>query len=67
MNPKFILPVSSLLEFAGLITLLTNESLIGPIDLGFSVPYLVSADVQGFGLFLTGGLLTAYAITQMNK
>lgn len=67
MNPKLILPISSLLEFIGVITLITNESIIGPIDIGFSIPYLISADVQGFGLFLIGGLLSVYAITQMNR
>lgn len=46
-------------------TLLTNESLIGPVDIGFSIPYLVSADLQGFTLLIAGGLMTAYAITQM--
>lgn len=55
------------MEIAGILTLITNESIIGPVDIGFSIPYLVSANVQGFGLLLTGGALSIYAITQMKK
>lgn len=64
-NAQYILPVSTVLELAGIVTLLTNESIVGPVDIGFSIPYLISADIQGFTLLILGGLMTAYAITQM--
>ncbi|MBC5793353.1 MAG: hypothetical protein H8Z69_04960 [Nanohaloarchaea archaeon] len=64
-NEQLILPISSVLGLLGVMTLLTNESMVGPVDIGFSMPYLVSADLQGFVLLIAGGLMTAYAITQM--
>lgn len=67
MNYAYLLPATSLLEIIGVLTLITNESIIGPVDIGFSVPYLVSADVQGFTLLIAGGILTMYLITQMQE
>jgi len=56
-----------LIELAGILTLLTNESIVGPVDIGFNIPYLISADIQGFGLLFTGLAFTMYAITEMKK
>ena len=68
MNNKVLfLPVATLVEIIGVLTLLTNESFIGPIDLGFSIPYLLSANVQGIGLFIAGSLLAVYAISQIQE
>ena len=64
-NEIMYLPVASLIEITGVLTLLTNESIIGPVDIGFSVPYVLSADVQGFGLFFVGTALTLYAMSEM--
>lgn len=64
-NEQLLLPLTSVIELIGILTLLTNESVIGPVDIGFSIPYIVSANVQGFGLLVAGGLLTAYAVSQM--
>ena len=67
MNYAYLLPLASLLEITGILTLMTNESIIGPIDIGFSVPYIVSADVQGLGLLIAGGISTMYLILQMQE
>ena len=64
-NEVLILPVSSLIEIAGIMTLITNESFIGPIDIGFSIPYIISANVQGIALFMAGSALTLYVVSQM--
>ena len=66
MNEKFLLPVGSLFEFLGILTLLTNEGMLVPkVDFGFSVPALISADIQGMGLLLAGAGITGYAIMNM--
>lgn len=67
MRYEYLLPVASLLEITGLLTLLTNESLVGPIDFGFKLPYLFSANVQGLTLLIAGGLLTAYTLLQIQE
>lgn len=67
MNYTYLLPIASLLELAGIMTLITNQSIIGPVDIGFSFPYLVSANMQGFLLFIAGSLLAIYAIFQMKE
>jgi len=64
-NELLILPISSLIEIAGILTLITNESFIGPVDMGFSVPYIASANIQGISLFAAGSALTFYALMQM--
>jgi hypothetical protein len=64
-DAQMLLPAASLVEILGIMTLLTNESFIGPVDLGFSVPFLVSANLQGMALILAGGAVTGYATTQM--
>jgi|AntDeeMinimDraft_4_1070355.scaffolds.fasta_scaffold00011_53 hypothetical protein len=64
-NKTLLLPFASLIEILGVLTLLTNESVIGPIDLGITIPYVVSADIQGVGLFIIGSLIAGYAITQI--
>lgn len=64
-DAQMLLPAASLIEILGILTLLTHESFIGPVDLGFSVPFLVSANLQGMALILAGGAATGYAVTQM--
>ena len=64
-NKVLLLPFASLIEILGALTLLTNESFIGPIDLGITIPYVVSANFQGFGLFIAGSLITGYAVTKI--
>jgi len=66
-NEVLILPISSLIEIAGILTLITNESFIGPVDLGFSIPYIASANIQGITLFAAGSALTLYSISQMKE
>ncbi|QGA80602.1 hypothetical protein [Candidatus Nanohalobium constans] len=67
MNYAYLLPATSLLEIIGILTLLTNKSIIGPIDIGFSIPYLVSANIQGFALLIAGSILTMYLLMQMQE
>lgn len=67
MNYAYLLPAASLLEIIGILTLITNESIIGPIDIGFSVPYIVSANVQGFALLIAGSISTMYLILQLQE
>ncbi len=67
MKPVMLLPIGSLFEFLGVLTLITNEGMFIPrIDLGFTVPAVLPVEVQGIGLMIIGGLITAYAVTQMN-
>lgn len=68
MKPEFIyLQIGALLELAGILTVLTNEESIFPYaDIGFEVPViLLSADVQGIGLFVVGSAVTLYAVKLM--
>jgi len=60
-----MLPIASLIEFAGVLDLLTNESFVGPVDLGFSVLYLVSANVQGLDLIMAGSAMMLYTFSQL--
>ncbi|MFO7793494.1 MAG: hypothetical protein R6V35_00775 [Candidatus Nanohaloarchaea archaeon] len=64
-----ILPFASVLEFFGVLTLLTNESSFLPvIDLGFQIPvFLVSANIQGVSAFIMGSMATFYAVTNMDQ
>ena len=67
MKPVMLLPAGSLLEFLGVLTLITNEGMFIPkIDLGFTVPAILPVEIQGIGLMVLGGLITAYSVTQMN-
>ena len=60
---KFLLPASTLLEFLGVLTLITNEGMLIPkVDIGFTVPAVLPADIQGAGLLIIGGLMTGYAL-----
>lgn len=63
---RALLPAGSVLELAGILTLLTNESLIGPVDVGIQVPAVLPANIQGFGLLAAGFALIMYAIYQMS-
>ena len=67
MKYAYLLPIASLLEITGIITLITNQSIIGPIDIGFTMPYLISANIQGFALLIAGALVTTYWILQMKE
>lgn len=59
-----LLPAGSLFEFLGVLTLITNEGMLIPrIDLGFTVSAVLPVEVQGIGLMVLGGLITAYAVT----
>jgi len=60
-----MLPIASLIEFAGVLAFLTNESFVGPVDLGFSVLYLVSANVQGLDLIMAGSAMMLYTFSQL--
>lgn len=67
MKPVMLLPAGSLLEFLGVLTLITNEGMLIPkIDIGFTVPAILPVEIQGIGLMIIGGLITAYSVTQMN-
>lgn len=66
MKPVMLLPVASLTEFLGVLTLITNDGMFIPkIDLGFTVPAILPVEVQGIGMMILGGAITAYAVTQM--
>ncbi|QGA80237.1 hypothetical protein [Candidatus Nanohalobium constans] len=68
IDGKYLLPVASLLEIAGILTLITNEGMLIPkVDLGFSVPALVPADVQGMLLLIAGGLTMLFAVKNMKE
>ncbi len=61
-----LMTAGSLLEFAGVLTLVTNEGTLVPkIDLGFSVPAVLPVEVQGFGLFLAGAGVTLLAVSNL--
>jgi len=70
MKPQMYLPISSMMEILGILTILTNKtSLIGPapLDIGLSIPIvLISADVQGIGILLLGTGLTTYTVFQLS-
>jgi len=60
---KLLLPSASLLEFLGVLTLITNDGMFIPkVDLGFSIPAILPVEIQGIGLLIVGGLTTVYAI-----
>lgn len=61
-----LLPIGTIMEFLGIATLITNEGMLIPkIDLGFSVPAILPADIQGMALLIAGGLTTLYAVTKL--
>ena len=63
---KLLLPAASLLEFLGILTLITNDGMFIPkVDLGFSIPAILPVEIQGIGLLIAGGLTTVYAIKNM--
>jgi hypothetical protein len=63
---KLLLPVGTVLEFLGVLTLITNDGMLIPdIGLGFSIPALLPVEVQGMGLLIAGGLTTAYSVMNM--
>jgi hypothetical protein len=67
-NEQLYLPIASALEFLGVLTLLTHDTALLPkVDIGFTVPAVLPAQIQGVLLFLTGFGLTMYAIFQMSQ
>lgn len=61
-----LLPIGTIMEFLGIATLITNEGMLIPkIDLGFSVPALLPANIQGMALLIAGGLTTLYAVNKL--
>jgi len=61
-----LLPFGALLEFTGILTLITNDGMLIPrVDLGFSIPAVLPVEVQGIGLMMAGGLTTLYAVKNM--
>jgi hypothetical protein len=64
---KLLLPVGTVLEVAGVLTLITNDGMLIPkVDLGFSIPAILPVEVQGMSLLIAGGLITAYAVMNMS-
>ncbi len=65
---KFLLPAGGLLEFLGVLTLITNDGMLIPkVDLGFSIPAVLPVEIQGIGLLISGGAVTAFAIMNMSE
>ena len=65
---KLLLPVGTVLEFLGVLTLITNDGMLIPeVDLGLSVPAVLPVEIQGIGLLILGGLTTAYAVMNLNS
>lgn len=63
---KMLLPVGSILEFLGVLTLITSEGMLIPkVSLGFSIPAILPADIQGMALLIIGGLTTFYAVKNL--
>ncbi len=63
---KLLLPIGTILEFLGVLTLVTNDGMLIPeVDLGFSIPAVLPVEVQGMGLLIAGGLTTFYAVMNM--
>lgn len=63
-----VLAASSLVEMLGILTLLTNDGIIPDAELGFSIPVLlISADIQGFALLITGSALVVGSIVGKSK
>ncbi|WP_414836440.1 hypothetical protein [Candidatus Nanohalococcus occultus] len=66
MNKTLLFPVGSVLELLGALTLITNEGTFAPqVELGFNVPALIPADIQGVLLLLAGAGITFYSIMDM--
>jgi hypothetical protein len=65
---KLLLPAGTILEFLGVLTLITNEGMLIPkVDLGFSIPAVLPVEIQGMGLMVAGGLTTFYAVKNLDK
>jgi len=70
MKPEFGTMIGgTVLEIIGLLTLVTNEeSLLPYANLGLEIPVILgSADIQGFSIFLIGGLISTYSIYQLSE
>ncbi|MFB6216021.1 MAG: hypothetical protein ABEJ72_03510 [Candidatus Aenigmatarchaeota archaeon] len=65
---RLLLPAGSLLEFAGILTLITNDGmLMENVGIGFTVPAVLPVEFQGIGLLMAGGGLTVYGIMNMKR
>jgi hypothetical protein len=63
---KLLLPVGTVFEFLGVLTLITNDGMLIPkVDLGFSIPAVLPVEIQGMGLLIAGGLTTVYAVMNL--
>lgn len=63
---KLLLPAGGLLEFLGVLTLITNEGMLIPkVDLGFTIPAVLPVEIQGMGFLIAGALTTGYAVMNM--
>lgn len=64
---KLLLPAGSLLDFLGILTLITNDGMLIPkVDLGFSIPTILPVEIQGMGLLIAGAATTVYAIKSLS-
>jgi hypothetical protein len=65
---RILLPAGMILEFLGVLTLITNEGMLIPkVDLGFSIPAILPVEIQGVGLMVAGGLTTFYAVKNLQQ
>jgi|GEM_PF-1299327 len=63
---KLLLPVGGLLEFLGVLTLITNDGMLIPrVDLGLTIPAVLPVEIQGMGLLIAGAVTTMYAVTNL--
>ena len=63
---RLLLPVGTVLEILGVLTLITNYGMLIPkVDLGFSIPAVLPVEIQGMGLLIAGGLITLYSVMNM--
>ena len=63
---KLLLPIGTILEFLGVLTLVTNDGMLIPeVDLGISVPAVLLVEVQGMVLLIAVGMTTFYAVMNM--
>ena len=63
-----LLALGGTLELLGILTLITNpESILPHAEFGFTIPTLISPDIQGITLLAIGAILTTTTILKMQK
>lgn len=63
---KLLIPAGTILEFLGVLTLITNDGMLIPkVNLGFSIPAVLPVEIQGMGLLIAGALTTFYAVMNL--